>query len=115
VDQAPVCFAGHRIEVLLAQETDVVGFLELLLVAGVVAVLAVVELDGPNVFIATMNGLDLAVPSQLASDLWSCDTQRQQHQKDKHDDAKEHEALFAISLCGCAARDVVALIHRRAI
>jgi hypothetical protein len=114
MDQAPVCFARHRVDVLLAQETDVVRFLELLHVAGVVAGLAVEELDGSNIFIAAMNGFDLAVPSQLASHLWSRDAQHQQHQEDEYDDAEEHEALFVTSPCGCAARDVVALIHRRA-
>lgn len=94
MNEAPVGLARHGVFVLLPQKADVVRFLELLHVAGVVAVFSVKELDGTNVFVAAMNRLDFAVTAQITGDLWRGDTQGQQNEKDQDDHAKKHEAIF---------------------
>jgi hypothetical protein len=56
--------------------------------------LLVVKLDRANVLVAAMDSLHLAVAPQRLRNLWSRDTQRQQHQEDQHDHAKQQEALL---------------------
>jgi hypothetical protein len=95
MNQAPVSLTCHGVFVLLPQETDIVRFLELLHISGVVGVFAIEELNGANVLVAAVDSLHLAVSTKSASDLWGGDAQRKQDEKDQHDCAKEHKALFA--------------------
>jgi hypothetical protein len=96
VDQFPVRFAGHRVWILLAKKSDIRRLFELIHRSRITSELPVIELDGANIFVPAMNRFHLAIAAQVESHLGGGDAQRQHHQKDKHDHADEHKALFVL-------------------
>lgn len=108
MDQLPVCFAGHRVGILLAKKPDIRRLFQLIHRSRITSELPVIELDRANIFVPAMNRFHLAIAAQIESHLGGGDAQSQHHQKHKHDYPDEHKALLVVS------RPVVlVMLHRR--
>lgn len=97
MDEAPVGFAGHGVGVAPAEEADVVGFFELFEGAGVVAELAVVELDGADVLPAAVDGFEFAVAAEGLGDAGGGDREDEEDEEDGDDDGDEGKAGFGVT------------------
>jgi hypothetical protein len=79
VDQPPVIFARHRIDIALPQEANVVRLLQLINRAGIVTELPVVQPDRAHILLAPVHRLHLAIALQRLGHL------RRRHAKCKQD------------------------------
>jgi hypothetical protein len=71
----------------LAQESNVVRLFQLLHVPGIVAVLAVVELEGADVLVGAMDRFHLALAPQVSRHLDRRDRERECNKEDEKDRA----------------------------
>ena len=94
MDEAPVVFTGHRIEVALAQKAHVVALHQLVDVVGVAAHLGVEELNGPRILLSAMDGFFFFISLDGGCDLWSRDGQGQQNQQNHDEDSEQQKALL---------------------
>ena len=93
MQQLPVFFAGHGIDVDLAQEADLVSFFELADRGGIGAKLAIVELDSAFILLAAMYGFDFFFALDFFGHLG-----RRERQSDQDDDKQEKKSEQQISL-----------------
>ena len=87
MDNLPIGLSCHRVHILLAQETYVIGLLQLLDGTGKGVGLTIVEPDCPHVLVATMNGLDFTIAPEILRHLRSSHAQRKEDEKDRNDKA----------------------------
>ncbi len=93
-DRLPVVFAGHGIDVFLAQEADFVGLHQCVRVGRIGMEFAVIELDGAAILHAAMEGLHFAVALDGLGDAGRGNRQRDDEQREKEDGRKQNVALL---------------------
>ena len=93
-DRLPVDFAGDGIDVLFAQETNVVGLDEGVGVGRIGVEFAVVELDGAAVLHAAMPGFEILVALDGFGDLGRGDGQRDDEEGHEEDGEENDVALL---------------------
>ena len=84
----------------MAEEADVVGIFELVERGGVVAELAVEELDGADVLLAAVDGFEFAVAAEGLGDAGGGDGEDEKDEEDGDDDGDEGEAGFGVGGAG---------------
>lgn len=65
VNDAPVVFTGHRIEIPLAQKALIVALDQLIDSVGVAAIFGEVDLDGAGVLLPPVHGFYFLIPPQI--------------------------------------------------
>jgi hypothetical protein len=94
VDDAPVIFAGHRIQITLAQEALIVRFHQLVDGVGITAVFRVVHLDRPGILLPTVDRFDFLITANGFSHLGCRDGQRHHDEQDHKENAEQQKSFF---------------------
>jgi hypothetical protein len=101
MNDPPIVFAGHGIQVALAQESKVVGLDQLVDAIGIAPHLRVETLNRAGILLSPMNGFDLFISANGSCNFWRRDGQRQRDQQNHEEDAEQEKSLFP---CGTQAR-----------
>jgi hypothetical protein len=96
VDDAPVVFPGHWVEISLAQETLVVALDELVDRSGEPAVFGLIDLDGADVLLPAVDGFDLLIAAQVFCHFGRRYGQREKNQQDHEENAEQEKAVFLL-------------------
>jgi hypothetical protein len=106
VNDAPVIFPGHRIEVSFSQKTLIVCVHQLVDGVGVAASRVVEKLNRARVLAAAMDGLFFFVPANRLGYLGCGNRQRERDQQDHEEDPEQQEAPFLYGSVGSVARRI---------
>src|SRR5664279_1527415 len=97
-DQPIVRLASERVHIPLTQKADVVGVFQLFDGGGIAAKFLVVQLDRSHVLVGPAHRLHFALAAQVEGLLRRGHAQRNQDQRDSHDQSQQDEALLAAGL-----------------
>jgi hypothetical protein len=92
----PVIFAGHRIQIALAQETHVFGAHQLIDGIRITAVLPVVEADCSDILVAAVNRFEFLVATQVGGDSRRGNRERQ-HKDHEHEQDGEQDVAVVLT------------------
>ena len=96
MNDAPVVFAGHGVEIALAQEALIVTLDELVDGVGVAAVFSVVDLDGADILLPAVYGFDFLVAAQVFRHFGRRYGQHKKNQQDHEENAEQEKAAFLL-------------------
>ena len=100
VDDAPVVFPGHRIQIALAQKTLIVRLHQLVDGVGITAVFVVVHLDRPGILLSAVDGFNFLIAADRFRHLGRRDGQRQHNQQHHEQERRAAESLLPVRRAG---------------
>jgi hypothetical protein len=94
VNNPPVIFPGHGIEIAFTQEALIVGLHQLVDGARIPAVLRVKHADSPGILQSPVHRLYFLIPAYLFRHLGCGHRQREQNQQDHEQHAEQQKSLL---------------------
>jgi hypothetical protein len=94
VDDAPVVFPGHGIEITLAQETLIVRLHQLVDGAGIPTVFVEIHLNCPGILQSAVDRFNFLIAPDRFRHLGRRDSQRYQNEQNHEQNPEQQEAIF---------------------